>query len=472
MILAATPLLMLADASAAGNAMRLFVAPVVNTLIAIASIAIVFFLVSGGIAYMTSSGDPEKLDHAKKVVRNALIGLVMIIAAGTLTGILSHAYIGAGSSATEKLPTLSTISQAPTSNGLTDAIANAVMGFLKRMIESAAKPFLDGLAFFTGSTPLMAVTSGVFNLWLAMVGIADALFVLVVALLGFHVMSFATFGLEEIEFKHLLPRIGLAFLLINTSIFVIDGVIGLSNGMIHALNVAFPAKSVWESLMTVANQPDTLGLAALMIMVAFLILSVMLMVYYVVRMVTLYIGAVMSPIIVLLWLLPAFKDFSEMAGKTYIGTIFVLFIHVAILQLASSIIGGMSLASPDHSLDPLMALIVGIATVMTLLKTQGALSQLMYASLGPKTATMLGGRISNVVSHYAGKATSAWGSRRSGGAEGGDNLPPTSGRTQLPPRTSPAPVGYSGAGSAASSGSGSSYPETRVAPKARKGAAA
>ena len=88
MILAATPLLMLADVSAAGNAMRLFVAPVVSTLIGLASIAIVFFLVSGGIAYMTSSGDPEKLDHAKKVIRNALIGLVMIIAAGTLTSIL------------------------------------------------------------------------------------------------------------------------------------------------------------------------------------------------------------------------------------------------------------------------------------------------------------------------------------------------------------------------------------------------
>ena len=33
---------------------------------------------------------------------------------------------------------------------------------------------------------------------------ADALFVLVIALLGFHVMGYATLGLDEIEIKHIL----------------------------------------------------------------------------------------------------------------------------------------------------------------------------------------------------------------------------------------------------------------------------
>jgi hypothetical protein len=44
----------------------------------------------------------------------------------------------------------------------------------------------------------------VFNLWLAMVAIPDVLFILVVGLLGFHVMSAASFGFDEIEFKHML----------------------------------------------------------------------------------------------------------------------------------------------------------------------------------------------------------------------------------------------------------------------------
>jgi hypothetical protein len=137
-----------------------------------------------------------------------------------------------------------------------------------------------------------------------------------------------------------------------------------------------------------------------MIMVAFLILSVMLMVYYVLRLVTLYIGAVLSPIVFLLWLLPDFKHFAEAAARAYIAVIFVLFIHVVILELAASIFGGMVLAAPDHALNPLMSLVVGIATVLALLKTQGVLTHLTMASLGPKTSSQLGGLVSNLAGHY------------------------------------------------------------------------
>lgn len=97
--LAAAPFMLLADATAASNVMRSFVTPVVSTLIGIASIAVVFFLINGGIQLMSSSGNPDRLEHAKKVIRNAIIGLVIVIAAGTLTAILSHAYGGAGSPA-------------------------------------------------------------------------------------------------------------------------------------------------------------------------------------------------------------------------------------------------------------------------------------------------------------------------------------------------------------------------------------
>src|SRR5665811_1967478 len=100
----------------------------------------------------------------------------------------------------------------------------------------------------TKGTPLMTSNSAVFNLWLAMVGITDVLFAVIVALLGFHVMSATTFGLDEIEFKHLLPRVGLIFLLLNTSIFLIDGIIGLSNALIFAVGKVGGTESVWQVL--------------------------------------------------------------------------------------------------------------------------------------------------------------------------------------------------------------------------------
>ena len=209
----------------------------------------------------------------------------------------------------------------------------------------------------------MAVNSSVFSLWLAIVGIADALFVLVVALLGFHVMSYATLGLEEIEFKHLLPQIGLAFLALNTSIFAVDALISLSNAMIHALYAAFPGTTVWQALTDVTKQSAAMGLVALLIMVVFLIFSVILVVYYVTRLVTLYLGAILSPLIVLLWLLPGFKDFAIAAAKTYLVTIFVLFVHVMILLLAASIFAGMVPSARIKPSTRLWRLVVGVATL-------------------------------------------------------------------------------------------------------------
>src|SRR5476651_1323718 len=102
MIFSANSLLLLADTSDASKSMSAFLAPVMTALIAIASVAVVFFLVMGGMTYMTSSGNPEKLDHAKKVIRNALIGLVMVIGAGTLVAILAHAYSSSGSPTASK----------------------------------------------------------------------------------------------------------------------------------------------------------------------------------------------------------------------------------------------------------------------------------------------------------------------------------------------------------------------------------
>ncbi len=400
---AASILPRMADTSAAGRAMSSFVAPVFTVMIVLASLVATFFLVNGGIAYMTSSGRPDKLEHAKKVIRNALLGLVVVIAAGTMTAILSHAYHSASSGGMEKFPSLVAIQPAPTSDGLVDVLIKAITGLFQHIIQSAAAPFLNALAYFTHGTPLMAANASVFNLWLAIVGIADALFVLVVALLGFHVMSYASLGLQEIEFKHLLPQLGLGFLLVNTSIFAIDAVISLSNGMIHALYAAFPTVTVWQALTDVIKQSAAMGLVALMIMLVFLVFAVILVVYYVTRLVTLYLGAVLSPLLVLLWLLPGFKDFAIAAVRTYLTTVFVLFVHVMILLLAASIFAGMVGGNPNGTLDPIMATVVGVATLLALLKTQGVLNQLAYVSIGPRAMRKLGGQFVNSVSYITTK---------------------------------------------------------------------
>lgn len=401
-ILVGFPLTLLADAMAASNAMRSFVAPIVTTLCVIATLACAFFLVAGGTEYMASRGKPENLEHAKRTLKNALIGLVLIIGAATLTAILSHAYGGGAGTMADKLPTLTPIQQ-DTSTSFWDVVIKAIIHVLQNIVDSIGQPFVQALGYFTNATPLMGDNSNVFNMWLAIVGITDALFVLVIALLGFQVMSFSTLGFDELDIRQLLPQIALVFLLVNTSIFAIDGVIAFSNGMIHALQSGFPCTSVWDLLSQIIQKSTGLGLGGLLILVAFLVLTVMLLVYYVGRLITLYIGAVLSPLVMLLYLLPAFKDFAVTALKIYLTTIFVLFVQVVIMQLASSIFGG--ILQGDNSGQPniLMALIVGLATVWALLKTQGVMKELAHAATGPHAAREMARSFRTGVS-YLGKS--------------------------------------------------------------------
>ena len=392
------PLMSFADATAAANAMRSFVDPIVVTLCIIAGLASTFFLVMGGMEYMASRGKPENLEHAKKTLRNALIGLALVFAAAALTAILSHAYHSSAGMMADKLPTLTPIQQ-DNSTSFWDVITKAIVHVLQNIVNSIGQPFVQALGYFTNATPLMGDNSNVFNLWLAIVGIADVLFVVVVALLGFQIMSFNTLGFDELDIKQVLPQMALIFLLVNTSIFAIDGVISFSNGMIHALQSGFPCTSIWDLLSQIIKKSSDLGLGGLLVMIAFLVLTVMLLVYYVGRLITLYIGAVLSPLVLLLYMLPAFKDFAVSALKIYLTTIFVLFVQVVIMQLASSIFSGMLQGDNSGQPNTLMALIVGLATVLALLKTQGVMKELSYAASTPRAAREMAGSFMRGVSY-------------------------------------------------------------------------
>lgn len=392
-----------ADTSSAITIMRDYVTPTIHMLAALASIVCVFFIANAGYLYMTSSGKPDRMEHAKHVLRNAVLGLLIVLVATTLVSILSHAYGSPHNVSNATLPSLQAIPPNQVGNGLVDILIKAVTGLLNNIIQAAATPFLSALDYFTKSTPLMTQNQSVFNFWLAMVGIADVLFAVILALLGFHVMSATSFGFDEIEFKHLLPRVGLVFLVMNTSIFFIDGIIELSNVLISATINVSGASSVWDSLTSVVKDAGGQGLAALLIMMAFLVFSVILLVYYVARLVTLFIGAVLSPLIALVWLVPGFRDFAETAIKTYITTIFVLFVHVVILQLAASLFTGMAAGSGNGIPDTLMSMIVGLATVMALLKTQSVMMQFSYVSMGARNLRKFSGQFMNGVSYMTGK---------------------------------------------------------------------
>lgn len=387
----ALPALLMGVTTASG-VMRSFVSPVMLTLCAAASLTCVFFVVNGGIAYMTSAGKPEQLENAKKILRNALVGLVIVFAAGALTQILMHAYPSTSAATHSAVPKLTAINPAPPSNGLVAVIIKAITGVLNDIVQFLTSSFLKSLAFFTKATPLMADNQTVFNMWLGVVGMSDVLFVLVIALLGFHVMSATSFGLDEIEIKHMMPRLALIFLALNTSIFAIDGVIELSNAMIHAVTLANGTNSLWAALTDVVKQSASMSMPALLIMLLFTVFSVVLVIYYVIRLITLYLGAILSPLVLLLWLIPGFRDFAMTAARTYLMTIFVLFVQVVVLVVAGSLIAGVVVGSPTQVSGELMPLVTGVGAMYAVLKVPSTMEKLSFASMGQQSVRQLGGQ--------------------------------------------------------------------------------
>lgn len=404
-LLAGLVLFLPATAFAASNPeVETFTHDAMTALIGLASVATVFFLVRGGYLYITSTGNPASLDEAKRTIRNALIGLVIVIGAFVFSSILNGAMSQPASDATGTALSMTPIVPAPPDHSLAQVLLDAIAGFLQNIIQTATRPVFDGITWFLTSTPALATNSVVFNFWLIMVGITDSLFAIVIALLGFKVMSTSTFGAEEMSLKDLWPKLALAFVGANTSIFLIDWVISLCQTLVNA--VLHATGGLGHAWIMNAFDPAALlsgqtAMITLIFIVIFVILAAVLLLFYIGRLMILAFGAVVSPLVCLLALIPSMSDFAANLAKAYFITIFTVFIHVVIIQLASAF-----LTMPDQvGTNPVISILIGVALFSILLKSSGTAIQLALASGTTNSMKKLGGQLMNVISSANAKNT-------------------------------------------------------------------
>lgn len=67
-----------------------FIKSIITVLSAIAGLVATLFLVVGGIGYMTSSGNPDNLDRAKRTIMHSLYGLAIVISAFVVSNIVTE----------------------------------------------------------------------------------------------------------------------------------------------------------------------------------------------------------------------------------------------------------------------------------------------------------------------------------------------------------------------------------------------
>ncbi len=361
---------------------------------AIASVAVIFFVAKGGLQYMASTGSPDGIESAKKTIKNALLGLLIVLSASFIIGVFNQAYNGSsgGGSQTVNIPQIESVKPA---DGLTQVLLDAITGVLQNLVESSVKPVVDGIITYLTTTPSLLGNSVVLKFWTVTLGITDSMFLIVVALVGLHFMSASSFGFEEVELKQLLPRVGLAFLGANSSLFLADYVVQTCNVMVKTvidqtggLTDAWVMNAINPTTFFTGNTP----LITDVFLVIFLIAAIVLLLIYVSRMIMIFLGAVMAPLMFLLWAMPKTADFAVASFKTYFVTVFMAFVHVVILQLAAGF-----LTLPGNTTNSLVSIAVAIGLFFTLLKVPSVMMQMVLYTSGTTIFKRVGGQIMNAV---------------------------------------------------------------------------
>lgn len=382
-------------AFAVDSAITSYTSSTLSMITAIAGAAAAFFLIKGGYLYISSSGKPDALESAKRTIKNALIGLVLVLASGILVSILTNS-LGSGSNSTNTSAVpIQPIDSVQPLGGLTVILTDAISGVIQLIITSAAKPIMDGVIGYLTTTPTLLNNQVIMNFWLIILGITDSLFVLVVALMGLRFMSAESLGFGETQFKHLLPRIGLAFLGANISLFLADYAVQTCNALVTAVLNSTGGLShslLSDAINPVASITNTTPFITIIFFLLFLIVSIVLLFMYISRLIFISLGAVLSPLIFLLWTLPKFSDFAEIAIKSYLVTVFMIFVHVVVIQLASAF-----LTLPTQGNNSLVSIAVAIGLLFSLLKIPQVLMQMVFYTSGVRSLSKMGGHLINVM---------------------------------------------------------------------------
>lgn len=362
----------------------------------IGALAAVLFFIRGGYGYITSTGKPEALESAKKTIKNAILGLLLILGSSLLVSVLHGALTGSIITGTEPALPLTEVQAIKPADGLTQILIDTISSFIQNIVQSATQPLVNGVLTFLGNTPSLLSNAIIMKFWLISLGIVDGLFVLVVALLGLQLMSASMFGFEEMELKDLLPRIGLAFLGANVSLFLADYAIVTCNVLVNAVLNATGglSQALFSNILTPAGlTPGGTPLITLIFLALFLVVTIVLLFMYISRLIVISLGAVLSPFIFLLWTIPKFADFAEVAVKGYLVSVFTIFLHVVTIQLASSF-----LTIPAYSSNSLISVAVAIGLFFTLLKIPTVMMEMILFTSRNGAVRKIGTQIVNVMS--------------------------------------------------------------------------
>lgn len=265
--------------------------------------------------------------------------------------------------------------------------------YLSEQIQSGANGFLSEMMEFVLHTPLVADNEIIVSLWGTVRVLSFSIIGVMFAWEGFKKVISTDNIIRHVEFKEMFIRLIYGLILAIFSLDIIDIMINFNNAMIATVKNAFPMSL--EAELSINGVFSFLMITVLVIVQ--LVLAVKLILQYWMRIAEIWLMAVLSPIVYVLWINPKWGNYLGSWTSRMITTIFTTFIWALILAIYSGMVSMVSAAGTITgfaTLGPIAGICLSIAMLLVMIETPTFLRSFMDNQ--PNALGLLKKTVSNV----------------------------------------------------------------------------
>lgn len=314
-------------------------------------IATLMIIVSG-LYVLVSRGNPERLTKAKNVAFGAVSGVVLVV----LSGVLINVFIDRQHSQySDTGKALETVVNQETEAVATDSDFNLFTEFMKHtirtIIKDMSKSVSDMLKDSVSNTLSPVDAEEVFTLWARIATSMTSLMILFFTVRVIYEMI-SSMGDVGFDVSKLIVTMLIVIMGVAGSIYLIDIAVKLNDSIVNKVfEVSYTSEelnseatqkeayeSKWSPFFFTDEQIDNASLGLLIMILASSIVSIILASIYVMRTAIIFCGAVLSPLVVMLYLLPGMRSAVFQMIKVYLIWIFVAIPQAVLLILAGTIV--------------------------------------------------------------------------------------------------------------------------------------
>jgi len=251
-------------------------------------------------------------------------------------------------------------------------VSKAIFSVIQLIVDTIDQ---NSLNFITQTPPAGTYQNATvmqFTTW--SIGVVDAAVAIFIVIADYNLMIARQIGASYHGLMEFLPRIALAVLAANLSLFFIRFFIDLENALCQGVTDLFGLTFLTNTIVGIFH--GNLAGAGLLVFLLAMILGVMNLLLagqMLLRLALLVLLMVLAPPAFLCWGLPQTQGYAPLWSSTFAATVFVQFFQVAALALGAMLISYISAAHLLSLDSTVLTLLVSLAVLYLVLRIPGML---------------------------------------------------------------------------------------------------